>query len=68
MHYRYDPDSDTLTVALKEDIGQGEVADSDEVAKGMVVDYNAAGEIIQFELRNLRPIVNSESKVLRKAA
>ena len=68
MYYRYDPDSDTLTIALKDQIKAGEVVDSDEVAKGLVADFNDKGEIIQFELRNLRPIVNAQSQILRKAA
>jgi uncharacterized protein YuzE len=67
MQYRYDPESDTLTISLKE-VGPGDVADSDETVHGLVTDYSKIGEIIQFELRNVRGIVNSASTVLRKAA
>jgi len=68
MNYHYDPDSYTLTIALKDPIASGEVADSDEVAHGLVADFNKAGELIQFELRNLRPLVNGSESALRKAA
>ncbi len=67
MNYRYDPESDTLTIALKE-IRPGDVADSDEVVRGLVADYAKNGEVIQFELRNVRGLVDSSSVVLRQAA
>ena len=47
MQYRYDPESDTLTISLKE-IEPGDVADSDEAVRGLVTDYSKTGEIIQF--------------------
>jgi len=68
MSYNYDPDSDTLTIRLKEDIGKGEVADSDEVAAGLVADYSEQGEILQFELRNVRRLVDAGSVALHRAA
>ena len=43
---KYDPGSDALYVKLKE----GEVADSEEVGKGVVVDYDDKGEVIGIEL------------------
>ena len=67
MQYRYDPESDTLTISLKE-IEPGDVADSDEAVRGLVTDYAKNGEVIQFELRNVRNLVNSSSIVLRQAA
>ena len=67
MYYRYDPESDTLTISLKE-VGPGDVADSDEVVRGLVADYSKTGEVLQFELRNVRGLVNSSSMVLQRAA
>ncbi len=67
MNYRYDPESDTLTISLKE-IEPGDVADSDEAVRGLVTDYSKTGEIIQFELRNVRGLVNSSTIALKKAA
>ena len=68
MFYRYDPESDTLTISLQDKIGPGDVADSDEVVKGLVADFAKTGEVIQCELRNVRGLVDSSSVVLRKAA
>ena len=68
MFYKYDPESDTLTISLRDKIEAGQVADSDEVARGLVADYSSEGDILQFELRNVRDLVNSESAVFRKAA
>ena len=68
MSYNYDSESDTLTIRLKEEIRPGEVADSDEVAAGLVADYSEAGEVLQFELRNVRRLVNSERPALHQAA
>lgn len=68
MNYHYDPESDTLTISLKDKIAAGEVVDSDEVVRGMVADFDKAGQIIQFEIRNLRPLVNGQENALRKAA
>jgi len=43
---RYDPGADALYIKLKE----GEVADSEEVGKGVIVDYDDKGEVIGIEL------------------
>jgi len=43
---RYDPGADALYIKLKE----GEVADSEEVGEGVIVDYDDKGEVIGIEL------------------
>jgi len=43
---KYDPGADALYVKLKE----GKVADSEEVGKGVIVDYDDKGEVIGIEL------------------
>ncbi len=43
---RYDRAADALYIKLKND----RVADSDEIAPGIIVDYNEKGEIIGIEI------------------
>ncbi|MEB2836843.1 MAG: DUF2283 domain-containing protein [Desulfurococcales archaeon] len=43
---RYDRVADALYVKLKE----GEIADSEEIAEGIIVDYNREGEVVGVEI------------------
>ena len=43
---RYDPGADALYIKLKE----GEVADSEKVGEGVIVDYDDKGEVVGIEL------------------
>ncbi|MCZ7558923.1 MAG: DUF2283 domain-containing protein [Burkholderiaceae bacterium] len=42
----YDPQADAMYIRLRE----GEVADSDEIRDGVVLDFDAAGQILGIEL------------------
>jgi len=46
MKVEYDPHTDTLTVTLKE----GPVAESDEGKPGVILDYDAAGNLVSVEV------------------
>ena len=46
MRVIYDPKTDTLTIILKDT----PVSESDEEKPGLILDYDAAGEIISFEV------------------
>ena len=46
MKITYDPDTDTLTVVLKDAI----VAESDEEKPGVIMDFDDKGDIVGFEL------------------
>lgn len=46
MRVEYDPQADAMYIRLR----QGDVADSDEIRDGVVVDYDASGEVLGIEL------------------
>jgi len=49
MRVQYDPSADAMYIRLAD----GEVADSDEVREGVVLDYDAAGRVLGIEVLNL---------------
>src|SRR3989442_405114 len=46
MKIIYDKETDTLSIVLRE----GKVAESDEVAEGLIFDYDKAGKLLSLEL------------------
>lgn len=56
MRYHYDREVDILTIHLRE----GQFADGDEVAPGLVAAYDADGNVLELELRNLRKIAEQD--------
>lgn len=46
MKVIYDPETDTLTLILRE----GKVADSDELREGLIIDYDKKGRIMSLEV------------------
>lgn len=46
MKITYDPETDTLTVRLKE----VHISESDELQEGIIADYDVKGEIVGLEI------------------
>lgn len=46
MKIRYDRETDTLTIILRD----APVADSDQGQRGVIVDYDAQGEVVAIEV------------------
>jgi uncharacterized protein YuzE len=47
MKVGYDPATDTLTVVLKDDVA---VSESDEDRPGIILDYDAVGDLVAIEI------------------
>ncbi len=48
MKVIYDPDTDTDTLSLI--FREEDIAESDEVREGVIIDYNKDGEIVSMEI------------------
>ena len=46
MKIAYDPETDTLSVILKD----AQVAESDEDKRGVILDFDADGDMVSFEI------------------
>ena len=60
MKVSYDPRSDTLTLILKEG---AQVAESDEDKPGVILDYDAEGNLISMEILDASRRVTEAQKV-----
>ena len=60
MKVNYDLHTDVLTVILKDDVV---VAESDEDKPGVILDYDAAGELISLEILDASRRVSEARKV-----
>ena len=60
MKVIFDPETDTLTLILKED----KVAESDEVREGIIIDYNRDGKIVSIEILDASEQVSEPQGIL----
>jgi uncharacterized protein YuzE len=60
MKVVYDTRTDTLTVRFKDDVA---IVESDEEKPGIILDYDAAGEIVSLEILDASRRVTDAKKV-----
>ncbi len=59
MQIHYDPNVDVLVIRLKE----GPIEESDEVAPGLIVDFDADGKPLDIEIVNAEHVLSPEGKL-----
>ena len=59
MKTLYDPDADALYVRF----GDAEITESEEIAPGLVLDYDVEGRIVAFELLETRRHLTEGAKL-----
>jgi uncharacterized protein YuzE len=63
MIYDYDSEVDILTIRLRDHVGPGEIADSEEFSGGLVAEYGEDGNLVQLELRNLSNLIPETARI-----
>jgi uncharacterized protein YuzE len=59
MQIQYDPSVDVLMIRLRD----GKVSESDEVAPGMIVDFDANGVPLAIEILNAERVLSPDHKL-----
>ncbi len=59
MQIQYDPGVDVLMIRLRD----GKVEESDEVAPGMIVDFDADGRPLSIEILNAQRLLSPDAKL-----
>ncbi len=59
MKVQYDPETDTLTIRLREQ----RIKESDEIRPGLIVDYGHDGGVVRFEVLNASKVVEKTSEM-----
>ena len=59
MKVHYDPETDTLTIRLREE----RIKESDEVRDGLVVDYGYDGGVVRFEVLRASKVVEKTNEM-----
>jgi uncharacterized protein YuzE len=60
----YDAHTDTLTIVLRDE----PVNESDEEKPGIILDYNAAGEVVSFEILDASRRVAEPNQMIYRVA
>lgn len=59
MKVHYDPETDTLTIRLRDE----RIKESDEVREGLVVDYGYDGGVVRFEVLRASKVVEKANEM-----
>ena len=60
MKVIFDPQTDSMSLIFRED----EIADSDEVKEGVIIDYNKDGKIVSMEILDASEQISEPERVL----
>ena len=55
MRVTYEPETDTVVIILRESA----IEESDEVGPGVIADFDAAGEVVRFEVLEASRVVEN---------
>jgi uncharacterized protein YuzE len=59
MKVHYDPETDTMTIRLRDE----RIKESDEVREGIVVDYGYDGGVVRFEILRASKVVDKTNEM-----
>jgi len=59
MRVQYDPETDTLTIRLRE----ATIKESDEIRPGVIVDYGHDGGVVRFEVLRASKVVERTNEM-----
>lgn len=60
MKITYDPETDSLTITLREE----RIKESDEVRPGVIADFGYDGGIVRFEILDASKVVHNTREIL----
>jgi len=60
MKVRYDPEADAVYIRFRE----GEIAESDEIKEGVIIDYDSEGKPLAIELLDAKEILAGKPEVV----
>ena len=64
MNINYDPKVNALSIRFRDD----PISESDEIRPGVIVDYNAAGEVVAMEILDASAVLQRSKKGKRPIA
>lgn len=59
MKVRYDPEADVVYIWFRE----GEIAESDEIKEGIIIDYDSKGKLLAIELLDAKEILADKPEI-----
>ncbi len=59
MKVTHDPRTDTVVISLRE----SDIEESDEVRPGVIADFDAAGEVVRFEILDASRVVQNPREI-----
>ncbi|MEK6690081.1 MAG: DUF2283 domain-containing protein [Nitrospirota bacterium] len=60
MKVIFDPETDTLSLIFRED----QIAESDEVREGMIIDYSKDGKIVSMEILDASEQISDPQEIV----